>query len=204
MTQNEQSFLAAWAQLRRPASVAVIEWSKPRAVSISLRLAPAGQSLQREWHGVPREYEGAQGALAAAQHLQTRDAGECIVEIRPQGKAAVRLAWSPATETAPLAAVRQALESVSHVDYTEALAWLERGRALAAAGTLPDAIEAYHSGINALGSRYSTPEIVDDTEMKLELAEDARSEGNLARAATLLERVLADRTSLYQRQFIEP
>jgi tetratricopeptide (TPR) repeat protein len=70
------------------------------------------------------------------------------------------------------------------------------GSTLLSQGRYAEAITAFQKGISLIGSSYARPEVIDDTNMKLLLAEDSLRKGNAKVAATLFSRVLESRLSL--------
>jgi hypothetical protein len=58
-------------------------------------------------------------------------------------------------------------------------------------------VDIFRAGLHSLADRYSDPRRVDDTGMKLVLAEQNRKGGKRDIAATLYERVLNDRLNIY-------
>jgi hypothetical protein len=108
-----------------------------------------------------------------------------------------RVTWSSDAETEELRQLRQLLEEVGHLAFVEAKAYEARGHTLVHAGAVTAGIDAFRMGLNSLADRYFDPERVDDTGMKLVLAEQNRKGGKLDIAATLYERVLNDRLGIY-------
>lgn len=60
---------------------------------------------------------------------------------------------------------------------------------------------AYRVGLDRLGERYLYPGLIDDTGMKLLLAEDNANQGNLPAAAHLYDRILEARLEVYAEHF---
>src|SRR5262249_47353812 len=89
----------------------------------------------------------------------------------------------------------------THKSCRQALSFLTEGRRTAAAGRVQVAIVAYRRGIGVLGDSYGVDGLIDDTDQRLQAAKVARREGKLGQAATLLERTLAARLSLYDIKF---
>jgi hypothetical protein len=97
-----------------------------------------------------------------------------------------------------MAQTRDDFVQLSDTYYRDAVAALAHGRDLQASGKLEDAISAFRAGIEALGDRYESSEIIDDTGAKEMLALHNVEIGKLAEAAALLEGVLAARTQAYE------
>ena len=99
---------------------------------------------------------------------------------------------------------RRAMESqnqIGQIDVkvlAEVARELERGEALQAKGNLKGAVDAYSSGIAKLENRYMSPEVNDDTGMKLGLGKSEAAKGNWETAANLFHNVLRDRINLYK------
>jgi len=99
---------------------------------------------------------------------------------------------------------REILIEHSHIPFMRASAAWDAGRALVEGGQLADAITVFRGGIEALGDRYKTPELIDDTGTKATLAEMKRKAGDLTTAAVLYDRVLEARISAYRDRFHLP
>lgn len=78
-----------------------------------------------------------------------------------------------------------------------ARAWLDIAQQLGAAGDLSEAIRAARAGIDELGDAYKSPTVDDDTDLKLEVAEEQHQEGQLDLAASLFIRMLDTRTQVF-------
>lgn len=95
------------------------------------------------------------------------------------------------------------IERKSHADYSEAAAHLERGRGQVGERQFAAAVDSFKSGIQVLGKSYLDPSsTLDDTGMKLVLAEAKEKEGKLDVASAILERVLETRLSLYASRYM--
>lgn len=92
-------------------------------------------------------------------------------------------------------------ESMSdHGAYLQAQAALDEGASRLSAGRAEEAIARLQEGLAALGDRYRTPDLIDDTGMKLLAAEDNQRAGRTPEAAEVMRRVLAARLSLYRQK----
>jgi hypothetical protein len=202
MPSEKNDFLAARIQLHRPVSQTQILWSERYMVSLHVALRSQGPFQHLDKSFPVREADAIEAQALLADALQTAGTSrtpDCLIEITAAGKPARILSWSLSSESKQQREVRHRLEQLAHVNYTEALAFLERGRAL---GNDPEsACRAFEAGIETLGNGYSSPDLIDDTEAKLILARSVRQKGNLKQAATLMERVLQSRTSAYAQRF---
>lgn len=84
-----------------------------------------------------------------------------------------------------------------HERLAGARAWLALGERLLDADNADDALAAGRAGLEELGPDYASRRTVDDTGLKLALAEDRLAEGDTESAAALTLRMLEDRTELY-------
>ena len=91
-----------------------------------------------------------------------------------------------------------------HMHYKKSLTMLESGRDILKEKKRDNeekAIEAFQSGIKTLGDLYKHPDLIDDTGMKLMLAESNSENGNTAEAIVLFERVLESRLTVYEEHY---
>lgn len=205
VADETKTFSAVRLRLIRPEGVAIIDWPQPQVISVSFFIpANSIEQFKRVWT-ISYDVEAVkmQTLVTSAPRIpSTATAPDCVLELRPrQTASASAVSWSLKNESDQLRQLRVALQNLSHVQLVEALAHLQRGRDWAASGHLDAAIEAYEHGIESLGAAYSTPDLVDDTEMKLILARSAKEKGNRAQAAALLERALEARTQAYAERF---
>jgi len=80
-----------------------------------------------------------------------------------------------------------------------AVAYARVGRRLLAGGAVEAAIEAAQAGLDEVGRAPFSPELADDTELKLHAAADRRAEGHAADAAEVMLDILEIRTGLHAR-----
>jgi TolA-binding protein len=80
-------------------------------------------------------------------------------------------------------------------------AFLEQGKAEEAGGNYTAAVQSFRAGIDSIGDLYSHAKLLDDTGVKLVLAESNESKGNLKGAAAVYERVLESRLHAYAVKF---
>jgi hypothetical protein len=87
-------------------------------------------------------------------------------------------------------------------EYTRAAAaqaWLGLAEALLGSNDWQGAVSAARSGIDELGNDYARPPVIDDTSLKLELAETQLQEGKMEPAANLFVRMLKNRLTLFMQ-----
>lgn len=92
----------------------------------------------------------------------------------------------------------------SHTQYKESVSMLESGRDILKekkSGNEKKAIELFKSGIETLGVLYKHPDLIDDTEMKLILAENNLQNEKATEAVVLFERVLESRLTVYEEHY---
>lgn len=107
----------------------------------------------------------------------------CLGDARGQGEARVR--GESTGEDSPVHALARAR------------AWTALSRQLAVAGRPGDALVAARRGLAALGDRYASSQVVDDTALKLAAAEDQVTTGRLPDAVTTLLRVMDARQKMF-------
>jgi predicted metal-dependent hydrolase len=83
-------------------------------------------------------------------------------------------------------------------DVEAAIRHLERAREHLRMGA-SRALRQARQGLDELGDEYASPEVDDDTGLKVLMAEDMASRGNEREAAEILMRVLEERLKLCQR-----
>lgn len=202
MAVENRNFLFARMYLRSTASETRVEWLDGPTISVQLRLLTEGPTQQ-----VINSFSVAHGEDARAQELLSAlkqnvvavAAPDCVIELGRAGKVLTTVSWTLSNESAKQRQVRVELERLAHVHYVEAIAFLKRGRALGE--KYESAIRAFESGLEALGDRYTGPDLLDDTGAKLILAESVRAHGDLRQGATLTERVLESRIAAYAQRF---
>ena len=193
-----EAFITVSYQGRRSTSTVEIRWQQPDTVTITVKLPRVDQDESREerWEGAPLEDNRAQAAVARCRPLTLGERPDFDLQATSDGKS-TRVTWSSDAETEELRQLRQSLEEVGHLAFVEAKAYAARGHTLVHAGAVAAGIDAFRTGLNSLADRYSDPRRVDDTGMKLVLAEQNRKGRKLDVAATLYERVLNDRLHIY-------
>ena len=193
-----QEFITVSYHERRPTSTAEISWQRPSTVTVTVTLPRVDQDESREerWEGAPLEGNRAQAAIGRCRPLTLGERPDFDLQATSDGKS-THVTWSSDAETEELRQLRQSLEEVGHLAFVKAKAYAARGHTLVHAGAVTPGIDAFRTGLNSLADRYFDPQRVDDTGMKLVLAEQNRKGGKLDVAATLYERVLNDRLSIY-------
>ncbi len=88
-----------------------------------------------------------------------------------------------------------------HAGLTASIAWHQLGSAYLTDGAAADAAYCFRQGLDALGERYATLDVVDDTEQKIAAAEELLAKGRDADGAALLGRMLATRHGLYRVRY---
>ena len=108
--------------------------------------------------------------------------------------------WRERDATPPQRSVQERLDGLGHVEASQALSALHEGQASRAGGRLDQAIALFRFGIDTLGDRYASPDLLDDTGAKLALANLILTTEKREQAATLFERVLESRTAVYVKR----
>jgi hypothetical protein len=91
----------------------------------------------------------------------------------------------------------------AHIRLAAARAWLAVGQELQARGDAADAISAARAGIDELGDDYARRDAINDTDLKIYVAEDLIAEGRVDNAATTLLRVVETRIALYLTRYAD-
>lgn len=99
---------------------------------------------------------------------------------------------------APAAAAR-----APHAEVAAALAWLALARGAFDAGTFEDAIAAAKQGIDALGDNYRPKLAKDDTTIRIAMADEAISKGDVKTGASSLIAVLDARVYMYFMRYAD-
>jgi hypothetical protein len=87
---------------------------------------------------------------------------------------------------------------MEHLEVAQAVSSnLSSGSKLQSAGRYKEAIAEFQHGIERLGDAYTSPEMIDDTKLKLLLAEDRLRADDDKAAAALFSRVLETRIKLF-------
>ena len=87
--------------------------------------------------------------------------------------------------------------SSPHLKLAGSRAWLTLGEQRLTVQDWTGAIACARAGLEELGQRYAPPTVADDTELKLSAAELRLREGHAQDAATVMLRILNERTRLY-------
>ncbi len=205
MAMDETNFFAADFQMKRQNSMIRTRWvtSDLASVSVTLRNEGPERTLELSWEVSTADFGQGQILLANPPSVPQPAAYDCILEISRYGQKTMVLAWDTQSEPDSLRQMRVLLEKIGHSRYSEAAALLRRGSAWAGAGKFAEAIQTFRAGIEVLGTMYRDPsgKMIDDTGMKLVLAESSEREGKLQQAAAVYERVLESRTTVYARRF---
>jgi hypothetical protein len=88
-----------------------------------------------------------------------------------------------------------------HTGLAASIAWHQLGSDYLSAGAPADAAQCFRQGIDALGERYATLDVVDDTDQKIAAAEELLAKGRDVDGAGLLQRMLATRHALYRVRY---
>ena len=122
---------------------------------------------------------------------------EFRLTIRQHDSGTIAATWNAVDEPPHLREARENIELFAHIRFFIAKAMLIYGDQLQAAMDYAAAIRTYRIGTDELANLYSSPELLDDTGMKLVLAKSRREKGDLETAATLYGRVLESRVAMY-------
>lgn len=146
-------------------------------------------------------FGGADAALAFDVPLDPGVAQELIAEatrlLSPTSSGAYGLGQSPRDDT-DAQALEDQVARTAHVPYAQAQVLWQLAQALAPGAGDEDALRVLDTGIEALSARYLHDGLIDDTHMKLMLADRDQSEGKLATARALKSGILDSRLQAYR------
>jgi hypothetical protein len=176
-----------------------LSWTEPGQVTVtSPKLAPDGNAPPPVTIAVRADQQQRlQSLLGQVAEPPAAARGSYVLDLKPGEAGARRLVWSPHEESAQLAQLRSDLDQTGHLSYHVAAHALARGRNEAERGEDEHACPTYLAGLDALGDRYFSPGLLDDTGMKLILARDNVREHRFKAAALMLERILEARLQVY-------
>lgn len=176
----------------------LVEWADRENVVVTVeRIAGKARAISRQtW---PADSAMLRKALSVLKPVKIGDKKENVFSVYRKEQPAVVLEWANAQETEDLSKVRRLLETASHLACTEATVYWKLGRILANQEEMASAINEFRQGMERLGNLYQSEDTIDDTGMKLVLAESAAKKGDLTTARNMLERILESRISQYMR-----
>ena len=170
--------------------------SKTLNVSVTFPGDAAGKVFQQAWTCSAADAAKIQTALMSLNSSRNGQAKEYTLRVMREQQPASDFSWSAQEDVGALANARNVLERVAHLPYVKAAAYQQRAQALP---TGKEAVEAWREGINALGKSYQSADIIDDTGMKLMLAEAKVKSGEFPMAAGMFQRILESRLHNYKR-----
>jgi hypothetical protein len=181
-----------------------VYWREPGTVSVNVNLrSQSKQPVERNWLCLEEDWKEIKAAVAGLSEQGTTSCDSIALHAVTAGGGSLKWSWCAATETRALKEVREMIEHKAHVDYSEATAYFERGRAVAAERQFAAAVDSFKKGIQVLGKSYLDPATtLDDTGMKIVLAQAKENEGKLETASAILQRVLETRLSLYASRYM--
>jgi hypothetical protein len=170
-----------------------VAWPAADKLTVRVRIDAAGSHHEAvyAWQVSPDSVARARTALAGLRAKRGN----------PKGVVALTLGDSKPTAVADPAEAqaRDALVAAAHLEYSQALTAQRWSQALVARGDRARAIELARLGITALGEAYVSPDLDDDTEMKVIAADAAAEKGRHAEALGLLVGVLSSRLEEYAK-----
>lgn len=194
---DKSGWIASHLHAKTSYGAAVVEssvgWSLADQLKVQIQIAKGGQQHEAEylWKVAKEPADAAQATLA---QLVAKRGGP------PQGPVNLSVGTGGKESTDPLElSARDALTNASHLHYTQALTAQRWAQALVAQGKISESLEATRLGISALGDRYLSPGMDDDTEMKLIAGNAAERNGRQSEARGLLEGALRSRLEAYQK-----
>ena len=198
--RNAHGFIAARLTIDHKIVPAIIEWTAPDAVSVSVELPPRPDRSRSRcvWKGAPEGGTQLQDELSRLRSRTSGQGQDYGLSLSQGGQPRANLAWSTQDEPVDLAHLRGELERLAHLPFEVARAYYERGTHHKDTGALALALDDLRDGIHALGDVYRSPSALDDTGMKLALAEQEEKQGRLDITANLYARVLESRLAQYE------
>jgi len=196
-TAHKPSWIASNLRARTSYGAAIVQstvaWSIADQLKVQIQLEKGGQQHEAEylWKVAKEPADAAQATLA---QLVAKRGGP------KQGPVNFSVGTGEKQSSDPLdVSARDALTNASHLHYTQALTAQKWAQALVAKGQISESLEATRLGITALGDRYQSPNLDDDTEMNLIAGNAAERNGRQSEARGLLEGVLRGRLEAYQK-----
>lgn len=179
----------------------VIDWTRPEILTVRIQLEadPQGTLWRRDWTPDARFSQDAHKSLSDPALPLPREPGENSLALIREGKL-LEASWATKTESEVLAALRRTILAVARVTYLEALAHLHRGHAKHSDGNELEAIVEFRRGIALFGSSYRAPHMLDDSEVRVGLADFEERHGRWEKAAHFLETALECRTMQYAQR----
>jgi hypothetical protein len=202
---SDANFIPAEFVCNRKTSKGLIRWLKPNEVSVSVQLPGRGaqSSAQRghTWLSCPPDGDKAQDKLAVLEDLKVGKQADFTLRVRFRTKKGVTLVWSADEEPRNLAEIRELLDKVAHFPYAEALAYGQQGDQLGRSRVYGPAIQALRAGLQALGDRYLSDNLRDDSGLYVLVAQNSERAGQQDAAWTTYNTVLKSRLGAYQHLY---
>lgn len=180
---------------------ATLRWLTLQSVVVAVRITGNGAEKLTElhWTGTPAQAAAMQATLTGLRNQRLGRQPEYELRLARQGQTIANLVWDAQAEPENLTKLRNWLEKIGHLQAAEAIAYQRRGCEVAKKGDLALAAQAFRAGIQALGDLYRDPDTIDDTGMKLVLADHNKKIGKSEIAMNLFARVLEARIDEYLR-----
>lgn len=205
-TMADASIASAELTESRPDASLRVCWRQSGSVKVTVKLSSGpNMPVERSWQNLRDNWKEISAAVAnLSEHGVTSCDSFVLRAITAKGSS-LMWAWCPVSETKELREVREMIENTAHAGYTEATAYLQRGHDLHEGRQFAAAADSFKNGIQILGNSYIDPETtIDDTGMKLVLAQSRENEGKLDVASTIFHRVLETRLKLYASRYLHP
>ncbi|NUQ74135.1 MAG: hypothetical protein HUU21_11320 [Polyangiaceae bacterium] len=187
---------------KRGNGVCAIKWEKLDQIGTSFQIAePPEVTVLRTWKLPPESVAELQHALAPLRHDSAGQGDVYHLILNPNGTKTFDLRWNPDTETADVAKFREVLERIGHAAFVESSARHERGVKFINNAEHARAVDELRNGLRALGNLYHDPKTIDDSGMKLILAEQNAKQGKNDAAAIMMSRMLESRLQQYGHKF---
>jgi hypothetical protein len=187
---------------KRGAGIVTIKWERPEQMGSSFQIVePPDVAVEHTWRLSPETVTEIQQALASLRGSSTGQEHVYRVIIIQNGTKTSDLSWNPDAETADLAKFREALERASHAAFVESSARHERGVKLINNAEHARAVDELREGLRVLGNLYHDPKTIDDSGMKLILAEQNVKQGKNDTASVLMSRMLESRLQQYSHKY---
>lgn len=176
-----------------------VHWSKLGKASVTLRMA--GTAAPTAWTGTPLKDHLATVEKMLSQIRASKNGKDFQLKVNWPERAATMVAWNATGEPSDLRELRREMEFMTHVPYVVAKGALVHGNELESKKDYAAAVHAYRGGVDELANLYSSPDLLDDTGMKLVLAESQEENGDTKTAATVYGRVLESRIHAYSEKY---
>jgi hypothetical protein len=179
----------------------VIRWSGEDVVLVSVSNNDSNLSpVVVNWSGKLKNLNQLQALLKELNTGSIVDESDYALRLwQENAKFEKKVEWSTKSESALQTEIRRRIEIFGHIACTEAISYWKWAKNAFGINHKNDAISLLKLGIKALGDKYQNEGLVDDTGMKLIIAEENFKNGKIDDSYWVYKRVLEARIQDYIR-----